>query len=761
MKLPLLLLVPLSLALLSFANPVALYPRQNATGASVGSPCASVSSLVNAQRATATPTVPAAVAYECIQSVPLNKTSALQLINDIKPYINWQSTVAYLKDPPSEYVEKVQPAWDVWAELDKIETKVRNDEYSGEYDFGWALYTLFQSAHDGHFVYVPDSIGGIFTWGRSVAIVSVSDDGKELPKPFVYTDILAASFPNSTYTPSAITEIDGVDFATYLENWSQFGSLQDRDALYNNVFYNLAQVQLGESGAATGTFSGGGRGRWVYPGAYTTLTFANGSTTTYENFARAQVSFRNVENGTSLADHYFYYDSGATASALTKAQGEAEVKVEADTTSTKRARSTPAPGYPEPVEFASDNSIAGYYIDDDEYSDIAVLALPSFTGSSISPKSFQNISTEFIAKAKKANKTKLIIDVSANGGGTILLGYDLFKQLFPSILPYGGTRFRAHEAFDLIGQKFSWISRDIPRTLDAVEGNLTTLDIVPAAFNYRTDVDIDYKPFESWPDKFCPHVYQDDNFTSIIRWNMSDPMNIINGGIQISGYEDRSNMTTQPFKAADIVIITDGYCASTCTIFSELMRQQGNVTTIAFGGRSQYGAMQAVGGVKGTNNFYWQDIKYWAREAYDLANDEEQVKWNQSFRENYNSYVPLNRAAYTSNLNVRDGIREGDETGTPLQFVYEEADCRIFYTAEMTLDVTAIWKAAADSKWGTISSCVAGTGSYEGEATADSGVRVKAAVVAKKGKVDPALADSLSLYTNPKKVKLGEGYMLP
>lgn len=57
---------------------------------------------------------------------------------------------------------------------------------------------------------------------------------------------------------------------------------------------------------------------------------------------------------------------------------------------------------------------------------------------------------------------------------------------------------------------------------------------------------------------------------------MSDVLTPLNsGGIDISGYLNRSNITTQPFKAENIVVVTDGYCASTCTIFSELMRQQG------------------------------------------------------------------------------------------------------------------------------------------------------------------------------------------
>lgn len=57
----------------------------------------------------------------------------------------------------------------------------------------------------------------------------------------------------------------------------------------------------------------------------------------------------------------------------------------------------------------------------------------------------------------------------------------------------------------------------------------------------------------------------------------------------------------QPFEAENIVVVYDGYCASTCTIFSEFMRQQAGVKTVALGGRPTKDIIQAVGGVKGTN----------------------------------------------------------------------------------------------------------------------------------------------------------------
>ncbi|KAL1623849.1 hypothetical protein SLS54_004312 [Diplodia seriata] len=760
-----------------------LHARQNSTG----SPCSVLSSSINNNGpSSATPTVAASLAYDCLMSAPLNKSAAIELLDSMKPYLAWQSTQSYLKNPPAEYAEKVQPAVDLIQGLDDLASKVNADKFIGEYEFGWALYNLVLSAHDGHLVYVPDSVGAIVTWARPISLVSISEDGQKLPVPFVYQDILAASFHNSTYTPSAVLKINDEDASTFLEKLAQYGSLQDRDALYNNLMYSLPQIQLGTTGASTGMFSGGGRGRWVYPGPTTKLDFANGTSQTYENIARVQVSFRNVENGTALGDRYFIYDSGASAQAMAMAvdakdksriqaanmnvdgpQDDTSVNqldvhvaaADADATTTSRTtRATPAPGFPTPVLFQRNNLIAGYYLEGDDYDDIAVLSVPSFVSTSSAELDFQRIGTSFILGAKAAGKTKLIVDLSANGGGTILQGYDLFKQLFPSLLPYGGTRFRAHETLDLLGQKFSYLSEGFPRDPEIVQENYTMADIVSSVFNYRTDTDVDYKPFTSWAEKFGPHANEYDNFTSIIRWNMSDPLNILNsGGIEISGYGNRSNFTDQPFESTNIVLLYDGYCASTCAIFSELMRQQGNVSSIAIGGRPQYAAQQAVGGVKGFNNFNWAAIQQWVYEAYDNANPEEQAKYNATYQANYTSYVPFNRAATDPNVNVRDGLRQGDDTGTPLQFTYEAADCRLFYTAEMTLDITAVWKAAADSKWGDVSRCVS-----DAPSSKRGDHLTRRAMVPRMVKRDTSFEDSLKLFTDTTAIRFdGDAFMAP
>jgi hypothetical protein len=216
--------------------------------------------------------------------------------------------------------------------------------------FGFSLYRLLQRTHDGHFVFVPDVVGTIFNFARPVPLVSVSADGEALPKPFVYPDILASSFGNATFKPSAITTINGQNATKYLENWAQYGSLQDRDALYNNVFYQLASVSIGPNGASIGTFAGSGRGRWVYPGPTTELCFENGTTVTYENFARVLVPFKGVTDGESLYQKFFVTQPSETEAVSPMASNStvATSTVAAPTT-TPSVKPTPAPGYPPPV----------------------------------------------------------------------------------------------------------------------------------------------------------------------------------------------------------------------------------------------------------------------------------------------------------------------------------------------------------------------------------------------------------------------------
>lgn len=80
------------------------------------------------------------------------------------------------------------------------------------------------------------------------------------------------------------------------------------------------------------------------------------------------------------------------------------------------------------------------------------MSIPSYSSPDV--QLFQNIMRDFIRMSVKAGKTKMIFDLRGNGGGNAILGYDSFKQVFPQAdqEPFGGTRFRANDALNIVGQ---------------------------------------------------------------------------------------------------------------------------------------------------------------------------------------------------------------------------------------------------------------------------------------------------------------------
>lgn len=145
-----------------------------------------------------------------------------------------------------------------------------------------------------------------------------------------------------------------------------------------------------------------------------------------------------------------------------------------------------------------------------------------------------------------------------------------------------------------------------------------------------------------------------------------------------------------------------------------MMRTQGGVKSIAMGGRPNRLPIQAVGGTKGSNNYPFAYILYLANIALQSAIKEQRTAWK-SVTELSN--LPMNRST-DSSINVRDMIlRDNLEAGTPAQFLYEEADCRLFYQPEMIRDPKAIWKAAAKAAWGD-GKCVAGSLPHKNETIA-------------------------------------------
>jgi hypothetical protein len=216
--------------------------------------------------------------------------------------------------------------------------------------------------------------------------------------------------------------------------------------------------------------------------------------------------------------------------------------------------------------FASNNAryVSGYFIN----SSVAVLAMQGFIDAlEQDPEAAQlqqSTIKQFLALCKQQGATKLIVDLQTNGGGDVFSGFDAFKQLFPTIDPFGATRLRSTPMVNYFGTIFS------------------EADIYNISFNteyqIQANVDGNGQPFTSWSQEDPPDVIYGDNFTAELRYNFSDvTVEAVGGGFNISGYLNNSDIAAQVFQSEDIVILYDGSCGSTCSVFSELMKSQGGV----------------------------------------------------------------------------------------------------------------------------------------------------------------------------------------
>lgn len=124
---------------------------------------------------------PAKKAYECLTSVPFNPAVASRFLQYYNDTLQFQSTVAYLKDPPSSYR---QQAVDLFGELAKIQKGIDDGIFPNQYVFEATLQNLIYSAHDLH-LNLAAGILAAFTFASPYGIVSVSTDGLEVPKVYV------------------------------------------------------------------------------------------------------------------------------------------------------------------------------------------------------------------------------------------------------------------------------------------------------------------------------------------------------------------------------------------------------------------------------------------------------------------------------------------------------------------------------------------------------------------------------------------------
>jgi hypothetical protein len=528
---------------------------------------------------------------------------------------------------------------------------------------------------------------GALRWIRGsaeseAALASVSLDGLAVPKVYFARDVKAIAAGANVDLFSEVVGIDGEEVGAWLEKEATHMTYHDPDARFNV----LMARQASES---PGTFVY----PWFYPGANTTATFANGTDYVIQNYAwfpTKNNEWASVDDGESF---YRTFVDPSTA-----------------TTSSEKLKKRSVPqGYPDPLVKSNneDQPLGGYFLNGTAYNAVAVLTMNTFDSEDSTDSAyFQGIVARFLAMCVRDKKTKIIIDISSNGGGSLLLGYDIFKQFFPSIEPDIEARMRHSDGLNIIGSAFGSISLAEASSSDAYQP-LSAADMYTSSIHPSRSIRTNGSEFPSWSSLYGSIPIANDTYTSALRYNFSDPL--LGGQMTISGYGRRANII-QPFEAKNIVLLHDGYCASTCAVFSDLMRRQGSVLSITLGGRQQFGPMQSVGGTKGALLLPEAALAAYTETVLNpgnrFASSADLEYFAQLLPSASGSAIAL---ASPLRANFRNAYHPGDST--PMQFLNETANCRLFFTPEMVLDPIRIWEKVADVMWaqGGEDLCVAGS----------------------------------------------------
>ncbi|KAM7202005.1 putative peptidase [Rhypophila sp. PSN 637] len=689
--------------------------------------CAQIASVTDSLLAaspSATPTVPATLAVECLATVPNKPEPAARLVKSLRAFVAWQSSLAFLKDPPPGYVF---PAVDIDGGLANISTTAEAGGFASEFDFQLAIVKLIVSAHDGHFVFRPD-IFKAFVFRNRLAfdIVTVSEDGVQIPKLYHLAGANSTTggppFQNTTL-PRAIVKINGEDAATVIERQNLiFSPFQDPDSQWNGGMASYAQPNVINFVASAVEFSG----------PSLTLTYDNGQEETQDSFAvvRAGADFTGITNGD---DFYNRFCNPEANGVVNTAAVDPDELTEPSTLAGPAAPTIQ--GYPTPIIRDSGANIThGYFLNGTGYEDVAVLAVNGFSpaGDFDGLEYLNNLQTTletFLAECKAQSKQKLVIDLSGNGGGYVVAGYELFAQLFPSAPKFqannlretsslrsmaeitnrfldqintfdlatvtsqsesdaqeiitlansavstfaaGDTSAAQAQAFSIL-QRSSIVSNIVPGGVFAPDGsNLTTIDEI-----------------------LEPVILKNDRFTAY----QSTPLNQTSSTWNLTGTGHRSNPPPAVFKPENVVLLTDGTCGSTCTLFSYLMIHQLGIKTTVLGGRPQTGPMQSVGGVEGAQVFYLNELSA-AAKAVLLLDPASNI--TDSELSLIDEGYAIMRAANPSSPGAVNGKNAFSrlDSQNPLQFLYQSANCRVFWTREMLFDPLATWKKVVDATWG-------------------------------------------------------------
>lgn len=503
--------------------------------------------------------------FECLVSVPFNEAVALRFIEYYNTTMQFQSTLAYLRDPPSTYQ---QPTIDFDTQIESIKNNVTSGVYQNQYAFEADVQHLVQSLHDAH-VYLVGGALSAFSFGSDSPLMTLSVDGVQTPEIYFQDDVQNRIH----YDISPITHINGepvVDYLTRFAALNVYGSLEPHGD-WNQIMYNPVQDILSIYDVFTMDAP-------FYWGDSLNFTMKNGSTVeTPWTALYTNADFTGPL--TTGGDYYNYFVLGLLPANygnpdlvelpcpwVTDPSNDQCPGWSLDNSSSAEIHNWSDitygafPGNPivaqEGLAYGSGGGIVTGYILD--AISVGVLSIPSFDELGWDVGNFSTAVDEFINQTHQDNIGKIVIDLQGNTGGAVELAFSTYSSFFPQYYPFAGSRRRSHELADILGSGLTEYWNGI--SLDADPGDKYFYEANEWVVTDRINAQTGHN-FSSWAEYYGPRTEKGDTFSLVEQYDLANenfdfaafddwaPMNYL--------VEDYNSSSPPSWAAEDVVIVSE------------------------------------------------------------------------------------------------------------------------------------------------------------------------------------------------------------
>ncbi|KAJ6463910.1 hypothetical protein C8R45DRAFT_1024567 [Mycena sanguinolenta] len=528
-------------------------------------------------------------ALACLKSFPFNETLRQNVLTDtISRVFDFYTFEDYYLDSPPPFQESTV---NIRAALATINTT----KYATDYDFNVDLYNFVTRMNDGHTRWFPNCYTN-FQNLLPAPIVSLEVDGIQsvyiIPDLVEFIPLLGTNYTDlitidwQRLAGAKVISIEGQEPYTYVDFIAKTvsGNYLDHGVRVNSVFSSYRLVganysqRFGDLAGPTGV-------------AQDSLTF-DLITANSTKIETVTVPYIASFIGTNFTDRDSYWVNNCLANAATNG---VDFKLTTDLTFDTLPRKQPigniidksasnAFGLPTQFEptlptVGGDQGVIKSYILPGNKT--GVMFVGSFEGDFTQ---FQNDTVSAITAFQEAGASRLIIDLSNNGGGFVCLGQFLHQYLAGGRIGYPGFQ-------------------------TSVRANPLARKIVASDIELGLNSSFSFYTADNWA------FFNGTQMSAAGDYMTPDVSVLINGKIDVNSqrFHDTCNLeyvvpipNNPPFDLQNVAIVSNGNCASTCAMFSTLMNERENVKIAVWGGKPLENV--EFKGMAGNQVLEWFDI---------------------------------------------------------------------------------------------------------------------------------------------------------